>query len=201
MERYSNEVIGQPLCQSPKSAQNPSIRADSQEVDSVTLLLPLGTKVNEIDQFGLTPLHYAAKLGQDDVAQHLLANGADVNAVEMLSGRTPIFYASNAAVADVLLMAGADINQRDVKGRTALHKAAEDGLIEVARILISKGADVNDRDHEGWTPLHYAAHWQGNDYMMGVLLFYGADSRIVNRCGMTPCDLAPSLNHRPIVPV
>ena len=160
-----------------------------------------GADVNAVDLVGRTPLHHAVMHGREAVARLLLANGADVNAVEMQTGRTPLFYATSREMIDILLTCTANISARDTKGRTPLHKAAEDGRVDVAQSLIAMGVDVNARDNESWTPLHYAARWPSNDLMVGILLFYGADSSIMNRFGMTPCDLAVSRNYRPIVPI
>ncbi len=44
----------------------------------------------------------------------------------------------------------------DSNGRTALHKAAEDGDLEEATRLINSGYDVNEADKYGGTPLFTA---------------------------------------------
>ena len=53
---------------------------------------------------------------------------------------------------------GVDVNAKDEKGATPLHKAA--GLLtantHALRFLIEQGADINAKDNEGKTPLDYA---------------------------------------------
>lgn len=56
-----------------------------------------------------------------------------------------------------LLAAGADKDEKDDEGRTALHFACGYGEIACAEQLIKAGADVNARDNNENTPLHYAA--------------------------------------------
>jgi ankyrin repeat protein len=56
--------------------------------------------VNVKNEFGWTPLHYAALKGQKEIAELLIAKGADVNAVGDL-GRTPLDLAY-AETADLL---------------------------------------------------------------------------------------------------
>ena len=46
---------------------------------------------------------------------------------------------------------GADVNQRDHEGNTALHNAASRGDVEMILYLVSKGADVKAVNREGQT--------------------------------------------------
>jgi len=55
-----------------------------------------------------------------------------------------------------LVNGGANIHQKDARGRTPLLIAASENQIEIARILIAAGADVNVQDHDGITPLRHA---------------------------------------------
>jgi ankyrin repeat protein len=56
-----------------------------------------------------------------------------------------------------LLQGGANKDEKDDEGRTALHFACGYGEIACARELIKAGADVDAKDGNDNTPLHYAA--------------------------------------------
>ena len=56
-----------------------------------------------------------------------------------------------------LLSKGAEINAKDIDGRTALILATEEGHTDVVKMLIYKGAEVNAKDKGGGTALMYAA--------------------------------------------
>gem|GEM_PF-5511120 len=53
-----------------------------------------------------------------------------------------------------LVASGADVNERDDGGETALCYALEGGHIDVADYLYKKGADTNVTDYAGRTMLH-----------------------------------------------
>ena len=75
-----------------------------------------------IDHVGWTPLHYACAKGQFEVAQYLIANGASVNALSP-GNTTPLMMAvqsGNEALVKLLLDKGADLQQRNVQGLTAI---------------------------------------------------------------------------------
>ena len=63
----------------------------------------------------------------------------------------------NTALINKLLDEGANINEQNVFGSTALHAASEYGLIEEAKILLDRKADITIRDKDNKIALHYAA--------------------------------------------
>ncbi len=90
-----------------------------------------------------------------EVLAHLLAAGADPNAVDF-EGATPLMYAAEVGTLELLralLAAGADVNARDAEGRTALIYAADHCQTESVRLLVQAGADVTRKDSKGYTAL------------------------------------------------
>ena len=75
----------------------------------------------------MTPLHDAAAYGHTEVAELLLAKGADVNAkADGQGGATPLLAAAFNGwrdTAELLLAKGADINAKDLHGSTPLFMA------------------------------------------------------------------------------
>jgi ankyrin repeat protein len=72
-----------------------------------------------------------------------------------------LFDAVTAADADRvrrLLAAGADSNERNGDGATALMLAAHAGRLDMVKSLIAAGADVNATDERGWGALMQAAY-------------------------------------------
>ena len=100
-------------------------------------------------------LHFA---GSKEVAELLIAKGADVNA-KGAYGWTPLHIAAvfdRIKVAQTLIAKGADINAwtgSQYFNRTPLFLARSP---EMAKLLIAKGADVNAKNKHGRTPLHMA---------------------------------------------
>ena len=91
------------------------------------------------------PLHDAAKKGNIEQVEQLIAEGADVNQQDRRTG-TALHWAAlrgDAAVVEVLIAAGADVNavSKD-NGGTPLHAAASAGHASVAEVLLAKGADI-----------------------------------------------------------
>ena len=75
-----------------------------------------------MDEDGATPLHLAARHNAKEVAEQLIAKGADVNAKDN-TGRTPLHDAAwfNAIeVAEPLIAKGADVNAKDEDDKTPL---------------------------------------------------------------------------------
>ncbi|XP_032299149.1 ankyrin repeat domain-containing protein 49 [Coturnix japonica] len=82
--------------------------------------------VNARDEDQYTPLHRASYSGHLDMAQELVAHGADIHA-QTVDGWTPLHSAckwNNTEVAAFLLQQGADINAQTNGLLTPLHIAA-----------------------------------------------------------------------------
>jgi ankyrin repeat protein len=90
------------------------------------------------------------------------------------------------------LLAGARINARDQRGRSALLAATHRNRVDVARFLIQEGADVNAKDFIQDTPFLYAAA-EGRIEILKLTLAAGADVHDTNRYRGTA--LIPAAHH------
>ena len=82
-----------------------------------------------------------------------------------------------------LVKQGADVNAAQGDGMTALHWAAEEGILELAEVLIQAGARVDALTRLGsYTPLHLASQW-GHDAVVKALLAAGADANAPTTTG------------------
>jgi ankyrin repeat protein len=146
-----------------------------------------------------TPLTWAARAGNREGCEYLLAQGADVNALDR-TGARPLHYAVAAAdleLAELLLRAGADLEAADGRGQTPLHLAAGAGSYELCSLLVERGAALGSADAEGNTPLHLAAA-AGSFEICEYLLARGAPLGARNLKGQTPRDLALQNGHEKI---
>jgi len=73
-----------------------------------------------------------------------------------------------------LISKGANVNAKDIYGRTPLHFIGLNICINIGVLLISKGADLNAKGYKGYTPLHNAA-WKDFNKIGELLISNGAD--------------------------
>lgn len=108
---------------------------------------------------GMTGLMAAAQAGAKEAAW-ILARAPDAGLESVnANGSTALMFAAfegKAAVADVLLKAGADINHVNAKGHTALMSAAAHGYRNTVALLLDSGADPTIKDAEGVTAVDFA---------------------------------------------
>ena len=127
------------------------IAAIGGHVDVIKYLLSVGAKINEKNsKAGQTALHLATRSHQDAAVEALLNSGANIEEKNQ-EGRTPLFYADNAHVANMLLAKGANINARDNEGRTPIFNAKN----ELISFYVGKGADIQLKDKDGFTVYEY----------------------------------------------
>jgi ankyrin repeat protein len=147
---------------------------------SVRMLLAHDANVNAKElTLGETALIWAAAENHPAAVRALIERGADRNAKSnvlslapfqwvtsgMVSttlprgGWTPLMYAARQNAADAaraLAESGADLNQTDPDGTTALTIAIINAHFDLAAMLLDKGADPNIADETGMSPLYAA---------------------------------------------
>jgi O-glycosyl hydrolase/ankyrin repeat protein len=190
-------------------------------LDEVDKLLTGGADVNQSADGGWTPLHMAAstfaaaaprgsdqKVTKHDVFRRVMQAKPDIHA-KTEDGWTALHAAAaNGHTAwsqepedhlnrlRDLIAAGAEVDARDVAGRTPLHWAAWQGYSvmennptpEVVQLLLDAKADPNAVDEKGRTPLHYAAQML-YPRLYDALLAGGASPQVKDRDGVTPAAL------------
>ena len=111
-------------------------------------------------------------------ATKLINEGANVNFLNKAdANNSPLMYAvvqDDAAVAELLLNKGAELEQKNSRGETALAQSALSSRARMCKLLISRGADVNTTYWDGWTPIVIAARY-GNLEIVKMLIDAGAD--------------------------
>ncbi|RTZ64974.1 MAG: hypothetical protein DSZ35_09545 [Verrucomicrobia bacterium] len=144
--------------------------------------LDKGVDVNEADInfYNLAPLHYAAIHGQKEIAELLIAAGADVSANTTTRG-TPLHlvaFEGHKEIIELLIAEGADVNAIIVSGPLQFNVGdialnfTTDG--EIAALLRKHGGMTSEELRSGMTPLHLAAV-NGHKEIVELLIAKGAD--------------------------
>jgi uncharacterized protein len=171
--------------------------------DVVGLLLELQADVNVRDSsFGSTALIFAALAGNLEIAQLLLAHGANPNAATRVGG-TALMAASRAnhkRIVDLLLDHAADPSRRDKRGFTALIEAAREGSAEAVSSLLAKGkgCDVNAADVDERSALFWAG-FKGHAEVVRQLLKVGAVPDLPDKDGNTALIWACFRDHLEVI--
>jgi len=173
------------------------IASRSGNADVVTQLIDKGASVNARGPRGQTALMWAVAEQHPAVVQVLLSRGADIrarsdesgqvmavpphgkpeyNRMIPFGGETALMFAARVgdlASAKVLLAAGANVNDADAWGVSAMVLAAHSGFTEMVELLLDKGADANATG-PGFTALHEAI-MRRDENMVTALLAHGAN--------------------------
>ncbi|KAI4470654.1 serine-threonine protein kinase [Holotrichia oblita] len=114
--------------------------------------------MNQGDDHGFSPLHWASKRGNAKIVEMLLSRGARVNATNR-GDDTPLHLAAahgHREIIHMLLRQKADVNFTNEHGNSPLHYACFWGYNEIAEDLVNHGAIVSIANKFGDTPLDKA---------------------------------------------
>lgn len=149
--------------------------------DTVRVLLKQKVDVNASHGDGATALHWAAYNDDLELANMLLAAGANVRATTREGAITPLFMAcanGDAPMIEALLKAGADARSVKANGTTALMTAAASGSADSVKVLLDRGAVINAKEAVyGQTALMFASALN-RDAVIKVLAAHGADINV-----------------------
>jgi uncharacterized protein len=173
------------------------VASRSGKADVVAQLLAKGANANARAARGQTALMWAVAQMHPDVVTLLLAHGADIHARSDVwsqvmaapphglleynrdiphGGDTALMFAARVGdltSAKLLIGAGANVNDADAWGVSALVLAAHSGYTDLVAFLLDRGADPNAAK-AGFTALH-AAIMRRDETMVAALLGHGAD--------------------------
>lgn len=129
----------------------------------VKYLLSAGASVYVKNQYGQTPLHYAAKALKSAACIKLLLEPGRPGVLDHrdMRGHTPLHDASASGCVNainLLIKAGALVSAKDGNGETPLHKAAKTCSVSSMVALLNAGADLSAVDVNGESVLNYVLH-------------------------------------------
>lgn len=141
----------------------------------------------------------ACALGRQDRVSDLLRVRPDLlgaHSQDGFSGLGLALYFGHAAIARMLVEAGADVDEpsHNAIKVAPLHSAVVSGNPALVDLLLAHGAKPDPVEFLGATPLHSAAS-AGNAAMVKRLLVAGADSHRRTSDGKTAADLARQYGH------
>ncbi|TFB11465.1 ankyrin repeat domain-containing protein [Candidatus Marinimicrobia bacterium MT.SAG.3] len=129
--------------------------------------------------------------------EELLNKKVDPNIRDMVD-RHILNYAAvrgNPQIIELLLKSGADPNQAEYEGYTALMSVNNP---EIVQLLIEYGANVDSKYTNNWTALMFSAS-EGDKEVVKILLDSGADANAVDNAGRNAMVLASINGHSEIV--
>lgn len=124
-------------------------------VEIATLLLDHGANPDALNKNWQTPLMAAACFGDEKLVKLFIDHKANVN-IGNKFGMTALMYSRSTAKVEMLIAAGASVNDKDMSGKTALYYSTTRNDPDAVKAVIAAGANVNAKDNKGRTALDLA---------------------------------------------
>ncbi|XP_027727331.1 85/88 kDa calcium-independent phospholipase A2 isoform X5 [Vombatus ursinus] len=157
--------------------------------DMVRVLLLCNARCNIVGQHGYA-IHTAMKFCQRGCAEVIInMDGSQIHSKDSRYGGSPLHWAKNAEMAQMLLSRGCDVNSVSSSGDTPLHIAVMRDRFDCVMVMLTHGASAGARGEHSNTPLHLAM-LKDNMEMIKALIVFGAEVDTPNDFGETPAMIA-----------
>ncbi len=136
--------------------------------DAVKLLIAHGADVNARTRVGAKPAVRPPNAGGGSHGAGIIRGGVPERGSQEPTpgGVSPLLYAARddrLEIAQMLVAAGADVNQTEANRINPLQMAIENDHVELAKFLLDHSADVNAADYWGRTPIWLAVEMRNLD--------------------------------------
>ncbi|MEM8638794.1 MAG: ankyrin repeat domain-containing protein [Cyanobacteria bacterium P01_G01_bin.54] len=159
--------------------------------------------LNQLNEQGEGLLHLAVQAQVLSAVKSLLAGGSNINLPDR-QGRIALHDARTAAMARVLIRAGADVNWLAPQAGSPLQQAIRNDRLDIVQLLLSHQANpdltCDQVECEDYSPI-YSAIRHGRWEILRLLLTYDVDLTVRDRNQQTPLEYAQSLNQTQAVTV
>lgn len=186
-----------------------TIHSASQRGDIASIIHLLDTHqatVNDKDQDGCSPLHWAAINAHSPTCNLLLDRGAEIDSKGGELVATPLHWAARSGHLYViinLLNRGADPTLIDSQGFNALHLITHSSNVMALLYVLqhskintsssslqdSSSSSIDFKDSQGHTSLMWAAY-QGDSLSIELLLSHGSNPNLKDNDGLSPLHWA-----------
>lgn len=192
------EQTAQPAALSPAEVKLFDAVKQGAKNERLAQLVKEGANINARDQYGQTPLHYAARYYESNMIPELVGLGADPNAQDD-QGQTPLYFAvHNNDPATVHMLIAADANPivplRD--GTTPWSIAEAGGNPEIVSLLRPTAEPAKLAQEQAERDLFDAIYSKTlKPDQFNKLIGQGARINIENQDGKTPLQVALERNN------
>ena len=167
------------------------IAIEKKHLKTVQVLLTHGADPEITNKQGMTSLHLASKLGDEEIIDSLFENRANPHAKnEKDNMRTPLHYAAvndRGRIIFSLLAQGAYANAQDALGNTPLHYSALKNALGTSGILV-RYSNLDAKNKQGLTALHIALMEKSLD-VARLFVLHNANLQVYTPQGKDAIDL------------
>ena len=172
--------------------------------DIAGYLIEIGANVNIVEgvNTSLTLCHFALHTYKEsapkfrEIQTKLIAKGASVDISINKLHWTPLMHCATQEETplikdhfEILIQLGANLDRKDINGRTTLMLASSVGNSYYVQRIIENYADINMVDNFGWSALIFAIYYSQKE-VAKQLLDAGADVNIVTKNGQSALQIA-----------
>lgn len=182
----------------------PFTSQSGHEEDTEVLTFYSGIDLNSQDNFGQTPLSWAARNGRKRTTQLLLGDDGVDPDMKDYNDQTPLSWAAqrghDQVIQAILSKSWVNVNSKDKSGRTPLLYAIENGHLFASRLLLTvDGVDINAQDNNGNTSLLWAVRLKMEAITDMLLNREDIQIAVQNKDGQSPLFWAIQKGYQPTV--